>query len=312
MQITYTAPGKIILSGEHAVVYGKPGLATAVNRLLSFTVSDQPVSKQSSSQAVNLIIKVVRDYLQANKITYPSKRFYYQIVSDVPIGRGMGSSAALSVTATAAFLRFFSGRQFDKETVNSLAYQGEKYFHRNPSGIDVSVSCYGGLIYFRKEFEFLKNISCLNFKIPTSIENKLFIIDSGKPLESTAEMVAKVGQLYNRKPHYVEAILSDIEKVTKQMTIALIKGDQDNFQKTLVDNQIQLEMLGVVSSSTKKLIERLTSFGVGKVTGAGGYKAGSGFILFYTNQSDKLTKYLKQHKLKFYKFNQHQNGVQRN
>lgn len=310
MKILYSAPAKVILSGEHAVVYGKPALVSAINLRLSFCLTNGvKSSKDCQDKAISNLAQTVKKYLTAEKMNFTDKKFAYQIESAIPIGRGLGSSAALSVAATAAFLRFYSGNRFEKEIVNNLAYQGEKYFHKNPSGVDVSASCFGGLIFYRKEFEFLKNISSLNFRIPKNIEDSLYLIDSGKPSENTAEMVDIVGKLYNRKPVLTGEILEDIEKVTKRLTVSLIKEDVNFFKKNIIDNQILLEILGVVSKQTKGLLELLSEYGVGKITGAGGKKTASGYLLFFADNNKRLEGFLKQKRLNYYKFRQNYTGL---
>ena len=314
--ISYSAPAKVILSGAHAVVYGKPAIVSSIDLRLKFIIANSMRSHQNGkgNEAILFIMQKVKEYLQKQKIKFEDKTedktFDFEIRSEIPIGRGLGSSAALSVAATAALLEFYSGRKFDKEEINNIAYQVEKFFHKNTSGVDVTASCFGGLIYYRKEFEFLKNISSLNFKIPKKIEENLYLIDSGKPKESTGEMVEFVGKSYNQKPQFVEEVLNDIEKTTKRMVVSIIKVDINFFVKTLVDNQVLLEMLGVVSKNAKNLLKNLEVFGVGKVTGGGGKKAGSGYLLFYANKKNDLEKYLKKQNISFYKFHQDFRGLQ--
>ncbi|MBI4008687.1 hypothetical protein HY357_00465 [Candidatus Roizmanbacteria bacterium] len=311
--ISYSAPAKVILSGDHAVVYGKPALVSAIDLRLRFTISNS-VNSQNVDHIDKVLASIsltVREYLKREKIRFIDKSYFYKIESEIPIRRGLGSSAALSVAATAVFLEFYSDKQFNKETINNVAYQSERYFHINPSGVDVSASCFGGLIYYRKEFEFLKNISALNFKIPKKIEESLYLIDSGKPVESTAEMVDLVGKAFNKRPEFVEEVFNDIEKTTRRLVVSIIKEDSDFFARSIVDNQILLEMLGVVSSTAKKLLKDLEPYGVGKVTGAGGKKGGSGFIIFYTNKSKQLEEYCKKKKITFMKFKQSYKGVRK-
>jgi len=305
--INASVPAKVILSGDHAVVYGKPGLVSAINLRLKFSVWES--KNKITDKAVNNIIDVVKKFLAKEKIEFTDKSFGYHIESEIPIGRGLGSSAAFAVATTAALLKYYSDQKFSKEIINNLAYSGEKYFHKNPSGVDVSASCFGGLIFYRKEFEFLKQISSLNFKIPKRIEDNLYLIDSGQPYESTAEMVASVGKQYNTKTLLTEEILNDIEKTTKRMTVSLIKDDVEFFKKCLIDNEVYLEMLGVVSKNTKKLFGDLSSFGVGKITGAGGLKTGSGFILFYGERKKELEGFLKKNRLNYYRFQQDFQGL---
>ena len=94
------------------------------------------------------------------------------------------------------------------------------------------------------------------------------------------------------------------------MVVSIIKEDVDFFTKSIVDNQILLEMLGVVSKKARNLLKELEPFGFGKVSGGGGKEEGSGFLLFYTNKKRELEKYLKKKKINFYKFQQDFRGLE--
>lgn len=308
--VSFQAPAKVIFSGEHAVVYGKPALAAAINLSLTFSLEvDQKKQKTLIQKEIFFISEKVKEFLNKKKIKFNDRKFKYQIESNIPIGYGLGSSAALSTASVAAFLNFYSQKNFSQPEINQLAYEVEKYFHKKPSGIDNTTSCFGGLIYYRKEFEFLRNISVLNFKIPNKIGERLFLIDSGKPKETTKEMVTIVAKRYNKEPRLIESVLIDIEKTTKKMVISLVDGDNKLFKQSLIDNQILLEILGVVSKTTKKLLFSLEPYGVGKITGAGGQKQGSGFILFYAENKEGLVNYLKKQKIRFFKFKVNYQGL---
>jgi mevalonate kinase len=308
-KIIYSAPAKVILSGEHAVVYGKPALVSAVDLRLSFAVYHLDIDVCLDGN-IEYIANLIRNFLGKKKtLITRNSNYQYRIDSDIPIGRGLGSSAALSVAGVAAFLEFFSGQQFKKETINNLAYQAEKKFHQNPSGVDNTSSCFGGLLYYRKEFEFLKNVSVLNFKIPKKIEEKLYLIDSGKPAETTSQMISLVGSLYNKKPRLVEEILAKIEKTTKGLVMAIVQEDEDFFQKAIFTNNELLEKLGVVSSKTRQLLRSLNRFGVGKTTGAGGKKKSSGFLLFYCNKINEFKRYCQLNRISYFKFKQSSTGL---
>lgn len=307
MKIICSVPAKVILSGEHAVVFGKPALVAAVDLRLTFSL--WPEQTKINDQDVLFVAKTIKDYLTRQKITYIDKPFNFEIKSDIPLGRGLGSSAAFAVAGTAAFLKFYTGKEFEKDKINGLAYLIEKRFHSNPSGVDNSTVCFGGLIFYRKEFEFLKNISILNNKIPKKIEENLFLIDSGAPEEKTAEMVNLVGKLYNKQTAKVEKTLLAIEKTTKRMVVALIKEDPLFFRDSLLANEKYLETLAVVSKKTKDLLKNMSSFGLGKVTGAGGKKSGSGYILFFTNKKESLINFLNKNKVNFYQFKQDFQGL---
>lgn len=309
-KISYSAPAKVILSGEHAVVYGKPALVSALDFRLKFSIWES--KEDTADEIMTMIMNNVKDFLKNKKIKFSDRKFNFVIESNIPVKQRLGSSGALSVASSAAFLEFLTGKEFDRETINNVAYLSEKYFHKNPSGVDPTTSTFGGLIFYRKEFEFLKNISALNFKIPKKIEEGLYLIYSGNASESTGYMVNNiVGEKYNKSPRLTENILNDIEKTTKRMVVSIIKEDLEFFSKTIIDNQIFLDMLGVVSNKAKKMLKDLEPYGYGKVTGGGGRKDGSGYMLFFTAKPKLLEKYCKKRNINYFKFKQSFAGVRK-
>ncbi|NMB84155.1 hypothetical protein GYA28_02595 [Candidatus Roizmanbacteria bacterium] len=307
MKVVFSAPAKVIVSGEHAVVYGKPALVSAIDLRLVFSLWNKENSVKDEN--VLFISKTVKRFLTAQKIKFEDKPFDFSVVSDIPVGRHLGSSAAFSVAGTAAFLKFLSGKNFPKGTINDLSYEVEKRFHLNPSGVDNSTVCFGGLIYYRKEFEFLKSISSLRYKVPNDIERNLFLIDTGQPEETTGEMVGLVNRFYSKNRKKTDAILDRIEKCTQKITLSLTEGNRASFMSGIVENQALLESLGVVSESAKGTLVNLSRFGVGKVTGGGGKRAGSGFIIFFSEDRGKLTAYLKERRIAYYHFRQDFKGL---
>ena len=137
------------------------------------------------------------------------------------------------------------------------------------------------------------------------------MIDSGKPKEKTSEMVSLVAKLCNKTPKIFRKILIGIENITNQLISSIIKEDKNLFKKSLFDNEKMLEELGVVSEKTKILLKNLSKFGFGKITGAGGRKANSGFILFLAEDKKELEKYLKQKRINYYQFVQDYQGLKK-
>ena len=285
IKISYSAPGKIILSGEHSVVYAKPALVTAVDLRLTCTLKSTFSKGITYEKQMQYCIDTTLSYLTSKKIKHTKKDFTYLITSDIPRGRGMGSSAAYCVAVSACIYQLFTGKLPTSEVSNSIAFLCEKHFHGMPSGVDVSAASFGGLIFYRKEFEFLKHISALNFKIPTTIQDRLVLIDSGKPIESTLHMVRHVGKRYNQHPQEIETALNLIEKTTRRMVVSIVKEDVRMFAESIKDNEAALVDVGIVSKQAQTLISALSPFGVGKVTGAGGITKGSGLILFFLHKN---------------------------
>ena len=311
-KISYSAPAKIILSGEHTVGYGKPALVTAINKRLYVTLreSEKRVVDAQNEKAIDFIEDIVIKHIRKSK-DIGKKSFSLEITSDIPQGRGMGSSAAYCVAVTAALLEFYTDSPSEKKIVHTHAFKAEDYFHgMQASGIDVSASCMGGLVYYRREFEFLKLVSALNFKIPQHIQNSLILIDTGAPSESTAEMIKIVGTRYNEFPKEMEHATIEIEKCTKRMVISIVKEDLTMFQEAIKDNQRHLISLGIVSGETSSLLDSLSSEGVGKVTGAGGVKEGSGIVLFSATK-ENIEQILTQQNINYSLFQQDFEGLRR-
>lgn len=300
--IKYSSPGKVILSGEHSVVYGKPALASSINLKLHFSIQDDKKRPENLPKGLDLVERIVVEYLSKNGFEIALRGFNYKIDSDIPISEGFGSSAAFSVATTAAFLEFYSGRKFEKVVINQLAYEAEKMFHENPSGIDNSVSCFGGLVYFRKETEFLKTIHSLDFYLPEKWKNSLFMVFSGSRRETTAELVASVKQLYLKDPENYLKIFNQIEDCTKEVLVSCKTQDFDLFKKGVNRNQELLEKLGVIGKIGIEKVRELQNFGSVKMTGAGGVLEGSGYLLVVCDpeKKDSLISYLNQYKIKFY------------
>jgi len=308
--ISYSAPGRIFISGEHAVVYGKPALVCAIDKRLTMTFT--PTEKTEYKDIIMPILeKSVMDFLQKKQIKKKKIGYTYSIESAIPIGRGLGSSAAYCAVISAGLLELFTGDEWSKEEINICAYQMEKYFHKNSSGVDTSTSIMGGLIYYRKEFEFLKTISSLPVKLPKHFIDSLVLIDTGKPIETTGEMVQKVGQLFNAKGVKMEYIMNDIEKTTKRLIVSIMKEDTSFFKENIKHNEELLEQINVVSPSTKKLLTLLNKIGEGKITGGGGFKNSSGYILFYCEDLEVMRKVLKQLGISFIPFVPNYTGLVR-
>lgn len=287
-KVVVSAPGKLHLSGEHAVVYGKPAVLVATSRRLYVTLeahSQQP-TVYSKSKIKNDIEKIKNkdDYLSkiirlvGKKYSATIKDCTLAITSDIPIGAGMGSSAALAV-ATIGALTEWLGKPWNPTEINELAFEAEKIQHGKPSGGDNTISAFGGILWYRKEFEFLKSFWLLPFKIPRSFPS-FVTINTGRT-ESTKELVVGVvGEKKRKLGQEFTTWLDTVEKVTKQLVQAIHDENERAFCESMQMNEKLLEEIGVVSDSTRKLVREIEKMGgTVKISGAGGVKTGSGMLI---------------------------------
>lgn len=294
MTVEASAPGKLILSGEHSVVYGKPEIITAINRRLEVSVK----AGKKKGRALTFFSQESTDLLKfaVGKIfkilgEQPKKDLEIQVDSEIPVGSGLGSSAALAV-ATAASLFAYFNQALDKEKINEIAYEIEKKQHGAPSGGDNTIATYGGFLWYRKETEFLKLFKPLEFKSGKLPE--FVLINTGRPVETTGEMVAYVRKLYDQKKDQIGKILDNMEKVTKEMLVALSQMDEGKLILAIRKNEKLLEYLGVVSPFAKVVVREINKAGgAAKVCGAGGKKKGSGILLAFHPQKETLFKLAK-------------------
>lgn len=309
-KIEVSAPGKIILSGEHAVVYGKPEIITAIDRRLRVDIQEFKKAAKplifSSQEPTNLLKFAVKKIFKILG-KFPQKNLQISVDSEIPVGSGLGSSAALAVATTTALFKYFN-QPFDREKINKIAYEIEKKQHGHPSGGDNTIVTYGGFLWYRKETEFLKLFQPLKFN-PRQLP-EFVLINTGRPLETTGEMVMHVKQLYDRSRSRIERILNEIEKVTKEMLVALSQAKKKAIILAIKRNESLLEELGVVSPFAQKVIREVgRKGGVAKICGAGGRKKSSGILLAFHPKKELLFKVAKKWHLPAFEVKLGEEGV---
>ncbi len=301
-KVKASAPGKIILSGEHAVVYGRPAILSAINRRLSVEITGKKqtgefklerLSRFSLDSIVDVLSKKIEGIVDV------------RVSSEIPIGSGMGSSAAFDVALVASMTRFLKN-DWDLEKINQLAYLIEKRHHGNPSGGDNSVCTFGKYLWYRKELEEFKIFK--QVQVSKSLP-PFFVIDTGRPLESTKEMVQIVGEKYKKNRRNIDIIFNRIEEITKLFLRFLLIGEGDVAQ-LIRSNQMLLHQLGVVSEGTQKIVKDIEALGgSAKVSGAGGRKGASGILLAYHKEPKVLFKFADKMGLVVHKIHLGEEGV---
>lgn len=287
--IKVSAPGKIILSGEHAVVYGYPGLYASTSLRMNVELSKGLRKPNLSSYADYAFNKALLSFGVKNSLNYS-----FKINSKIPIGSGMGSSASLAVSMS-ALAQKIAKKEFNLDEINKVAYEIEKKQHGKPSGGDNTIVTYGGFVWYRKEAENLKVFSKIT---PKKNLLDLYIINSGTPKETTGEMVSLVREKYEQNSKRIINIFNKIELCSKGLLKLISDEENTDLGDLITLNERSLEELGVVSSQTRNLIGLLERKKASvKISGAGGKTHGSGILLVYHKNPDSLISFVKSQKL---------------
>ncbi len=309
--IVYSAPLSLILNGEQGIIYGKPIVGIAVDIRITCIVS--PSDHTSYDLRTQAIITIITRYLKQSKSEYIERPFQYSFHSTIPEREGcvFHLSSTKLVALVSAVLYFFTQKEYTADVINTIAYEIEKKLVSRPLGFSNTASCMGGVIYCRKEFEFLKGIYQLFVKIPRAIEDTLFIVHTGETEKTDQDMTSDRGMMYKKNTFGTENIFNEMEKCTKRMVISFMKEDILFFQETVVKSQTLLEQLGIISEKSEKVIQCLLPYAVSKVIGCEHLKKSSGFLLCSARDVNEFTQFLKKNSFVFYPLRQSSRGVRK-
>jgi mevalonate kinase len=282
---TTKACAKIIMFGEHAVVYGKPGIALPLKNLYTLaTVVDEPFSyetdKELSEEETLKMSKLFKLIFEKLNIT---KNLSAQIESNIHRGTGLGSSASLSVALVKTFSNYLS-LNLAHEKINEIAFECERIFHGNPSGIDNTVITYEKPIYFvggKTDF--------INLRSPIHV----IIANTGsKP--PTKEVVEEVKKNYQENPEKFSRIFDEIGKITDEAKLALERHDLKKTGKLMTQNHELLREMGLSNDQLDTLVKRAIHSGAygAKLAGAG--KGGNIIALVDERMKEKILHSLKE------------------
>lgn len=294
------APGKCILFGEHAVVYGYPAIAVAINRFsychieegkklgISLILKDFNIEYQIPQ--IPLVKQIVADRFKqyeiglsalAERYNLKMKTLQITIFSDFWPSSGLGSSASSGIAFLAA-LGIYYDLSLSKQTISELAFEMEKKVHGQPSGVDNTVCTFGQMIFFQQgKYKLLP--------VPTKLP--ILLTYSGHP-HDTREAVSKVHQLQTEKPEFTAKLFQEIGKLTTHAQGWL---EQENFvkvNKLITQNQQFLESLGVSSAEIHQILKIISEHSRchAKLTGAG--KGGCVVTLGSSLELEKLQQLL--------------------
>jgi mevalonate kinase len=272
-QAAASAPGKIILIGEHFVVHGSYAVAAAINKRAKVTIlgakgkvssiiSGKEKSRLFAQDSSFAAIKAVsRCFFK--EFGKPKENITIKIESEIPRGSGLGSSAAISIAASAALSRFY-GLELESEKILGVAMDGEKAVHGNPSGIDTATSLKGGMILFKK------NVCCKSINLNRSLQ--FLIVYSGVE-RTTSRLVSKVARRKNSFPSQFSFLTEASSFASLELVEAISRCDLPYLGALMNLSQAALSWIGASTPKLDFLIEELLRrddcYGA-KLTGAGG------------------------------------------
>ena len=274
--VTATAPGKVILVGEHAVVYGRPAIAAPVWQVVATaTVAPAPpgagctIIASDLGQVLQLAaagedepLAVVARLALARLGVSSDPDWRIELRSEIPIASGMGSGAALSTALVRAIFAQL-GQPVAPAVVSELVYESERFYHGTPSGIDNTVVAYGRPIWF------VKGQPPEPFTPAAPI--LLAIADTGIR-SPTVLTVSAVRAGWQRDRQRYEAIFDAIGAVAYAARRALEQGDAPALGALFNENQVLLKSIGVSCDAIERLVAAARAAGAlgVKLSGAGG------------------------------------------
>jgi len=258
--------GKVILFGEHFVVHGIPAIAVALSNKVTANVEKAKETSFESSDLPGVVpdmtISSINNIKKAMKI---KDKLKVDMESDLPRTGGLGSSAAFCVGLVRAIADEYKMKLTDEE-VSTYAYEGEKAFHGNPSGVDNTMAAHGGVMFF----------------IRGKTKNKFEKLKIGRPFHlvvgitgiysPTAEMVALVKRNWDNAPEEFNKLAEQEKEIIRKAKFALEKGGFMELGLLMDENQGLLGRIGVSHIKNEQLnlaTKRAGALGA-KITGGGG------------------------------------------
>jgi len=285
MGVVASAPAKIILFGEHFVVYGEPAIVVAINRRARATAErrqDNRLRFHSANLSTacyfeNGVFKVEQGDVKEARLKFEPVKLAVEKVllrygknvgldveinSTIPVGAGLGSSAAV-VTSVAAAVGALLELKLSKEDIFRIAYDAEKAVHGNPSGVDPAIATFGGTLLFQIDTGF-KPVE-VNSDIP------LVVGDTGVA-RSTRVQVEKVREIMDSYPQIAGSLRKAAREIVLRAVTALKENDLETLGTLMNINHALLYGVGVSDESLEWLTSAARKAGAlgAKLTGAGG------------------------------------------
>ncbi len=272
-----TGFGKVILFGEHFVVYGLPAIASALGGKTLATVErtagkgfevidDRQATPGYKKKKAEEQAQSLKNIFSAMGIRPDETPFRITLAGDLFAASGVGASAA-SCAAIARALNGAFELGFDDEKINEIAYEGEKGYHGTPSGIDNTAAVFGGMLLFRRNLE-----GGPPFFEKLKVRNAFEIVEGNTGITaSTVQVVEDVRKLQEEDPESFASILKDYETISKEACQALESDDLNKLGGLMNENMELLRKIGVSCDELETLIRIAHDNGAigAKLTGTG-------------------------------------------
>ncbi|MBP1910190.1 mevalonate kinase [Methanolobus bombayensis] len=260
--ITCSAPGKVYLFGEHAVVYGESAICCAVELRTKVSVekSDDMIieSVLGRTGLDHEIHPYVSHAIEKMSQLADIQGIRIVIESELPVGSGLGSSAAVTVAIIQALNHLYKCG-LSLEDIAKTGHEIERMVQGNASPTDTYVSTMGGVVMIPQR----KKLDLINCPI---------VVGNTHKFSSTKELVSNVSKLRSDFPSIIEPILSNIGRMSIVAEELVAKGDYETIGQLMNVNQGLLDAIGVGSSELSTLVYAARNSGAisAKITGAGG------------------------------------------
>lgn len=285
MGVVASAPAKIILLGEHFVVYGEPAIVLAIDKRVYAKVenrNDKLLYMRSANLNLagyyeNRIFRVEQgDAKEARSKFEPVKLVVEKVLekygenvglsieinSTVPVAAGLGSSAAVAAAVTAAVGALLNVKM-SKEDVLRITYEAEKIVHGTPSGIDPAISTFGGALLFQMDTGFQ----------PLDANTDIPLVIGNTGIErSTRSQVEKVRNIKEKYVQIMDYVMRAAREIVLRAVDALKENDLETIGELMNINHALLCGIGVSDESLEWLINAARKAGAlgAKLTGGGG------------------------------------------